>query len=481
MSIATEITRLQNAKASIKTSIENKGVTVPSATKLDGYSALIDTIQTGSQVTVESLSVTQNGTYQESGKAYSPVIVNVPTEVEEAEIKDVNFFDYDGTCVYSYTYSEWANQTELPPNPSHEGLIAQGWNWTKAEIDSQITNVPECPVQVGQHYVTKSGKTEIDIFLTEQNRSPYLSLGVKGTILIDWGDGNEATSVTGTNINALKNTNHTYANGGYYTIKVELVSGSYSIGTGNNSARKLLINANGSDDNHNYVYNNAIRDIRIGVLGAEGVIGCQPCIPNFITKLNIPYNVKIAITNSIGNGLYLDCVVVPKTFTNQEDVVSRLPNVKTICFPPTAQIITIASCYALKNVTFVSGSTFKQGVLSSQNPVANCRSLMKAVIPSSNTAIPNQCFRYCYSLASAIIPDTVTSIGTLVFGACYHLKEVHLKPTTPPTLSNVNSFDGVPSSCVFYVPYSADHSVLDAYKTASNWSTFADQMVEESQ
>lgn len=47
MSIATEITRLQNAKASIKTSIENKGVTVPPATKLDGYSTLIDSIQSG--------------------------------------------------------------------------------------------------------------------------------------------------------------------------------------------------------------------------------------------------------------------------------------------------------------------------------------------------------------------------------------------------------------------------------------------------
>lgn len=47
MSIATEITRLQNAKASIKTSIENKGVEVPSATTLDGYSSLIDSITGG--------------------------------------------------------------------------------------------------------------------------------------------------------------------------------------------------------------------------------------------------------------------------------------------------------------------------------------------------------------------------------------------------------------------------------------------------
>ncbi len=47
MSIATEITRLQNAKASIKGSIEAKGVTVPSNAKLDTYSSYVDQIQTG--------------------------------------------------------------------------------------------------------------------------------------------------------------------------------------------------------------------------------------------------------------------------------------------------------------------------------------------------------------------------------------------------------------------------------------------------
>jgi len=47
MSIATEISRLQSAKASIKSAIEGKGVTVPSATLLDGYAALISSIPTG--------------------------------------------------------------------------------------------------------------------------------------------------------------------------------------------------------------------------------------------------------------------------------------------------------------------------------------------------------------------------------------------------------------------------------------------------
>lgn len=46
MSIATEIQRLKNAKASIKSSIEGKGVTVSDITKLDQYYAYIDNIVT---------------------------------------------------------------------------------------------------------------------------------------------------------------------------------------------------------------------------------------------------------------------------------------------------------------------------------------------------------------------------------------------------------------------------------------------------
>lgn len=58
MSIATEISRLQSAKADIKTSIEGKGVTVPSATTLDGYSALIDSITTTPTLQTKSVSIT---------------------------------------------------------------------------------------------------------------------------------------------------------------------------------------------------------------------------------------------------------------------------------------------------------------------------------------------------------------------------------------------------------------------------------------
>lgn len=47
MSIQTELTRITNAKAAIKTAIEGKGVTVPSGTLLDGMAALIEAIEVG--------------------------------------------------------------------------------------------------------------------------------------------------------------------------------------------------------------------------------------------------------------------------------------------------------------------------------------------------------------------------------------------------------------------------------------------------
>ena len=80
MSIASEISRLQSAKASIKTSIENKGVSVPSSAKLDGYSSYIDAISSGS-ATLITKTITANGTYNASSDnadGYSQVTASVP-------------------------------------------------------------------------------------------------------------------------------------------------------------------------------------------------------------------------------------------------------------------------------------------------------------------------------------------------------------------------------------------------------------------
>lgn len=62
MSVQSEITRLQNAKAAIKTAIEGKGVTVPDGTLLDGMAALIESIEAGggANFTAGTITVTSD-------------------------------------------------------------------------------------------------------------------------------------------------------------------------------------------------------------------------------------------------------------------------------------------------------------------------------------------------------------------------------------------------------------------------------------
>ena len=62
MSIASEIERLQTAKASLKTSIENKGVTVPEGATLDDYPALVDSISGGGGLNTNMKTAYNNNT-----------------------------------------------------------------------------------------------------------------------------------------------------------------------------------------------------------------------------------------------------------------------------------------------------------------------------------------------------------------------------------------------------------------------------------
>ena len=64
MGIQTELTRITNAKAAIKTAIEGKGVTVPDGTLLDGMAALIESIEAGGGSSwTDSYSVFATGTF----------------------------------------------------------------------------------------------------------------------------------------------------------------------------------------------------------------------------------------------------------------------------------------------------------------------------------------------------------------------------------------------------------------------------------
>ena len=91
-------------------------------------------------------------------------------------------------------------------------------------------------------------------------------------------------------------------------------------------------------------------------------------------------------------------------------------------------------------------------------------------------------FQYCRTVKSITIPATYTGqIVAQAFRDTESLTEIHFQATTPPPLANKNAFNygGTNASRKIYVPYSADHSVLEAYQTASVWSTIDYPIVEE--
>ena len=103
MSIASEITRLQGAKADLKTSIEAKGVTVPSDTLISGYAALVDQISGGgglpdSDGLVDLTIVNGDQTTESFSLYYMPVCI-LRSSPQYAKL-DLDNTDAPGKTVY---------------------------------------------------------------------------------------------------------------------------------------------------------------------------------------------------------------------------------------------------------------------------------------------------------------------------------------------------------------------------------------------
>lgn len=91
-------------------------------------------------------------------------------------------------------------------------------------------------------------------------------------------------------------------------------------------------------------------------------------------------------------------------------------------------------------------------------------------IPNSVTSIGNYAFSGCSGLTTVNIPNSVTSIGEGAFGGCSGLTSVTCLATTPPAIESDTFKDT--NSCPIYVP--ADS--VNAYKSASGWSTYASRI-----
>ena len=88
---------------------------------------------------------------------------------------------------------------------------------------------------------------------------------------------------------------------------------------------------------------------------------------------------------------------------------------------------------------------------------------------SSVKKIPDYCFYYCKSLTSVNISSVCTNIGTESFYYCQSFKYIKCLAITPPTIGTSAFYR---STCNIYVP----DACVDIYKSATNWSVYADRI-----
>lgn len=482
MSITTEITRLQNAKAALKGSIEAKGVTVASDATLDQYPALVDEIPQGGDGAAE---------------------------------KDVNFYDYDGTVLYSYTKQEFLALAAMPDNPDRtsDGLTAQGWNWSFNGARDYVSD--NGFLEIGQIYKTTDGDTKIFVNIPEDDKQMSVrvdSMTTPFSFGINWGDGSSIETYTKTSADAVS---HSYANSGSYIISIHQIDYNITFRGSNSysSANDYNICGTFADNrtNNKKIYKIFLGD-NVQVKGDLVFAECYNleaimipstydntsevfvCLNSGIKCIVLPkcltvslcsnsFNVeKLSLSEYDNNTMYsmgaatmqslklLKRLTIPKNISasgyNAFNGYNNLRVVVFTCGNIGSNILnssTVEHAVIGKDVTSISGSTFKY-----------CSRLRSVDIKSTVlTSLGDSVFDGCYSLSKDVkLPSTITSIGNYVFRDCRYLEAVYLYSINPPSLGS-SVFQGAANLKYIYVPAAS----VEDYKAASGWSTYADKIV----
>lgn len=395
--------------------------------------------------------------------ALPKLIGNIQTGGATVEKKDISFYDYDGTLLYSYTVEEANALTALPAGPTHKGLVFDGWNWSLEDVKS-LTR----PMNIGATYITDDGTTRIYIHLEEGRTSPMLGLGVNGTVTVDWGDGTSANTLAGTDLDVAQWTStHSYATPGDYVIRLTVNGEAQLYG----NRYPYILSHSSSNDDRNNVYQSSLLKAEIGTgihIGDYAFYFCRSLssitIPNTITSIG-----KYAFTSCFS----LLGITIPNNIINIiENTFETCYSLSNITMPNT---ITNIGNYAFMMCSCLSNITIPNSVASiGDYAFYQCYSLSSIIISNNVISIGEYAFRQDHALSKIIIPNSVTSIGNYAFVKCYSIKYYDFTShTSILSLSSTGVFNGIPADCEIRVPA----SLAEEWKAATNWATYADYIV----
>ena len=355
--------------------------------------------------------------------------------------KEVNFYDYDGTCVHAYTVAEAQALSELPAGPEHPGLVFQGWNWSLEGVKG-LTRA----MNIGAMYTTDDGTTRLYITLQEGRTSPMLGVCVNGTVTVDWGDGTEPDVLTGTNVSTTQWTpNHAYAAPGDYVIRLT-VDGEISFrGTNSENQRGHILRHASVADARNVTYQAALSRVEMGS-GISQIYAHAFSCCYALESVTIPCGIT-----TIGANAFNQCYAL-----------------KTVSIPDGMEYIynnAFYYCYSLTTMSLPEAvENIGTGVFS------NCHILKSATLPNNVATLSSGVFGSCYVITSMFIPASVTSVPNGMFNGCIGMAFYDFTShTAVPTLSNTNAFTGIPADCEIRVPA----ALYDEWIAATNWATYA--------
>lgn len=126
--------------------------------------------------------------------------------------------------------------------------------------------------------------------------------------------------------------------------------------------------------------------------------------------------------------------------------------------------------YAFYGCTALTSVTIPNSVTSiCTSAFQACNGLTSVTIPNSVISIGQSVFDGCRGLTSVTIGSSVSTIGNNAFRYCTSLTSITSLNTTPPSISNANTFQNVPANCAIYVPAAS----VATYKAANIWSSRA--------
>ena len=168
-----------------------------------------------------------------------------------------------------------------------------------------------------------------------------------------------------------------------------------------------------------------------------------------LKKLHLPENLKSIGTESFSFSYTLTELKLPETLESIGRLTfNRIDNIEELLIPD--------KCTDMGSNVFGNGSNVKN-------------------IKLSRFAQSLSNFNGYISLEKVIIPSSVTTISGFLTNALM-LHDAIFEPITPPTINGI--FRYAPKDLRIWVPYSADHSVLNAYQAVSALSSRADNIYE---